>query len=669
MAKPMFKTLCQQAQGEIDMHIAALEATLALIKNPDNKASEFFASGMRLRMEEASLDGGFVREILRDYDGRMLGSYLENIKAHKPSKYIDALYNAYLQNPEFAHRMFTEGYDYECAFLSREDDDSDALVAQAPDTSVSQTVPEVSASVRIKSMHEMVEDALRGIQRDTNHLIAFINNTDYFEVRSSSHDHWKGGMAQHAFRAYSYAMYIYDELKKNGSKDVALINRDSLALVTLMHDICNITSHQFKSGHGRRSRSILESWSTGAIATEPELKAVECHRHDTDKLILCNDQYKEETLQLHRILRITDQLSAGTAWNTTRFKDGLNQNKSNKGLYREAFERTWQCLVPGSWLKNHGIKEGMYLDCHYHLQHIGTGDVDFDINDPFSHSTSNVVKLYPQAGDDIISLAHRLVLEGKKPLLVIGYKQESPDIIDKMRNGSERDFLICSNVAPALFDRKCKQDSYTYTMKKHAKDFITDVKGSPTMYIIVRNVEFFRLGHSNNYQMVEPWPCEVALDVRSTDSYIVEDVPQSKFEIDPVPSYNREYTPGKITSLKKNEIFVFGRNIRGQHGAGAAQDAYQYFGAEWGVGEGLTGQSYALPTMEGGVDYIEGKVKMFLRYAKSHTEYQFLVTPIACGIAGFKLEEIAPLFKDAITLQNVILPKSFVEILEGQRQS
>lgn len=131
----------------------------------------------------------------------------------------------------------------------------------------------------------------------------------------------------------------------------------------------------------------------------------------------------------------------------------------------------------------------------------------------------------------------------------------------------------------------------------------------------------------------------------------------------PECEYNREYTPDYISALKENEIFVFGSNIHGQHGGGAAYCAYKNFDAEWGVGEGLTGKCYALPTMEGGVDYIGEKVLAFLDCAKEHPELKFYVTPIACGIAGFKEEEIAPLFKDAIALQNVILPKSFVDIL------
>lgn len=123
--------------------------------------------------------------------------------------------------------------------------------------------------------------------------------------------------------------------------------------------------------------------------------------------------------------------------------------------------------------------------------------------------------------------------------------------------------------------------------------------------------------------------------------------------------YNREFTPERIAQLKPNEIFVFGSNLAGAHGGGAARLAYDRFGAVWGQGVGLQGQSYGIPTMHGGVDVIKPYVDEFIAFAKQHPEMKFFVTKIGCGIAGFTTEEIAPLFADAVDVENVILPREF----------
>ena len=128
--------------------------------------------------------------------------------------------------------------------------------------------------------------------------------------------------------------------------------------------------------------------------------------------------------------------------------------------------------------------------------------------------------------------------------------------------------------------------------------------------------------------------------------------------------YTRGYTPERITELKPNEIFVFGSNLAGAHGGGAARLAYNRFGAIWGQGVGLQGQSYAIPTMQGGVETIKPYVDEFIRFAKQHLEQKFLVTKIGCGIAGFKVDEIAPLFYHAIDSENIVLPKEFDDIVQ-----
>ena len=122
-------------------------------------------------------------------------------------------------------------------------------------------------------------------------------------------------------------------------------------------------------------------------------------------------------------------------------------------------------------------------------------------------------------------------------------------------------------------------------------------------------------------------------------------------------------TPEWIDDLQENEMFVFGSNLAGMHGGGAARIARLRFGAVMGNGVGMQGRSYAIPTMQGGTETIRPYVNDFIAYAKEHPELTFLVTPIGCGIAGFEPEDIAPLFEEASNVENIWLPKSFWEVL------
>lgn len=129
------------------------------------------------------------------------------------------------------------------------------------------------------------------------------------------------------------------------------------------------------------------------------------------------------------------------------------------------------------------------------------------------------------------------------------------------------------------------------------------------------------------------------------------------------------YTPDYIDSLLPGQVFVFGSNTLGYHTGGASATARKKFGAIWGQAEGLQGQSYAIP-----VDYgknvrkdedVKAGVERFVDFAKEHTDFVFLVTRVGCGIAGYKDEEMALFFKETLTLKNVHLPKSFVDLLNG----
>ena len=131
-----------------------------------------------------------------------------------------------------------------------------------------------------------------------------------------------------------------------------------------------------------------------------------------------------------------------------------------------------------------------------------------------------------------------------------------------------------------------------------------------------------------------------------------------------------KFTPDKITKLKKNQVFVFGSNEAGIHGAGAAKLAEEKFGAIRGMGYGLQGKSFGIPTKDTFIrtlplDKIEFYIYSFLTEAMEYPDTEFLVTKIGCGLAGYSEDQIANLFKGKFIPENVTLPESFFNIINS----
>lgn len=110
-------------------------------------------------------------------------------------------------------------------------------------------------------------------------------------------------------------------------------------------------------------------------------------------------------------------------------------------------------------------------------------------------------------------------------------------------------------------------------------------------------------------------------------------------------------------------VFVFGSNLEGRHGRGAALDAVDHWSARRGVGRGRTGDAYAIPTK--GYDMqvlplaeIKGYVQEFIDYARTKPRLTFLITPVGCGLAGYTHEDMAPLFKGVP--DNCVLPQEWL---------
>lgn len=122
-----------------------------------------------------------------------------------------------------------------------------------------------------------------------------------------------------------------------------------------------------------------------------------------------------------------------------------------------------------------------------------------------------------------------------------------------------------------------------------------------------------------------------------------------------------------VKKLESNQVFVFGSNEAGRHGRGAAFAAKQW-GARNGVGVGLQGQTYAIPTKDRDIEtlplsHIREYVEDFTVFAKKNPQLEFLVTRIGCGLAGYKEEQIAPFFTTSSTLPNVRLPQTFIDVI------
>ncbi len=127
-------------------------------------------------------------------------------------------------------------------------------------------------------------------------------------------------------------------------------------------------------------------------------------------------------------------------------------------------------------------------------------------------------------------------------------------------------------------------------------------------------------------------------------------------------------TPENILRLSENEVFVFGSNLSGRHGKGAAKTALSW-GAKWGQASGIQGKAYGIPTKDASIKrtltVIEIKpfVDKFIDWARYHSGNIFLVTEIGCGLAGYSPKDIAPLFKGCIEIENIKLPKRFWNVI------
>ena len=183
------------------------------------------------------------------------------------------------------------------------------------------------------------------------------------------------------------------------------------------------------------------------------------------------------------------------------------------------------------------------------------------------------------------------------------------------------------------------------TLKKKIKDYVAKSG-------IFKKEELDDVKY-NMKDFLEEWKKQVAI-VQAEELKKLEESPNNP---------GTRITPDMITRLASNEVFVFGSNEQGLHYGGAAKAALENFGAIMGQGNGLQGKSYAIPSMSG-IGVMGEYVKEFCDFAKSYPEKRFLVTEIGCGIAGYSISDVAPLFECCRDVENISLPASFWDFLD-----
>ena len=276
-----------------------------------------------------------------------------------------------------------------------------------------------------------------------------------------------------------------------------------------------------------------------------------------------------------------------------------------------------------------------------------------EIKDDFSdYRPQGCTPLYDAMGLSLIRL-HEKVKDDKSASVVVTV------LTDGLENAS-REWRV-GDLRKLIEQLKEEGWSFSYMGSAH------DVRSVSDMLAIDNYVEFshddigtrssWGFEHSSRHTLYHKLAKMSKFEPNLTDEEVMARKRQFAREY-----HGQRVTPDRVQSLAPNEIFVFGSNSSGFHAGGAASIAMRRFGAVWGQGEGLEGQSYAIPTMEG-LESMKAAVERFTQFATQHPEQHFLVTRIGCGIAGHTVSEVAPLFSGCVSLDNVSLPADFWDVL------
>lgn len=366
-----------------------------------------------------------------------------------------------------------------------------------------------------------------------NKMLQYMEENEYYECWSSSHNHWPGGTAQHVWAVYLIAKALRDQ-RMNEANIAKYATDKKLAIVCLLHDLCDMNVSVYRNDgkdisdkHGSKSYWIMKNLNVG---TEVERKVVCNHMYKDATCHFNNQQETDEYNALHSLITDADHRASGTAWNSMRFKENRTQHKGNYTedlpyLRAVAMDRTVQS---GQY--------HLYMDEMLELReykNYNRKQIKWNSHEDVVSHLNEIDKIQLDNTIDVISATHQYMTKTNERLcLVVGIKTEIPrDKDTRLRRGciGEQDILICSNLLNSFYEsKKCEKKGprrfrFEFTMRDEIKEHyrkLPSQKGG----IYLKDVVMIRDGSGRGLPFVEPWKVDILL------------VPGKKFPMFAIPT-------------------------------------------------------------------------------------------------------------------------------------
>ena len=345
-------------------------------------------------------------------------------------------------------------------------------------------------------------------------MLQFMEKYGYFDCHSHSHNNWKGGAAQHMWAVYLIAKALRDE--RLDEPNIAKYATDKkLAIVCLLHDLCDMDVPRYGHDHGTKSYNIIRDLHVG---TKAEQFAVKNHMDSRKEHPLTSQSDIDEYNALHSLVHDADHKASGTAWNSTRFKANKTQHH---GVVTDDMSYLRAVAMDRSVQSG---KYHMYVDEKYDLQQFRNYNRDLIRWNSCEEEVNKLKELSSEVcldgGKDTISAAHEYTIRtGERLCLVVSIDSSIPNDKEtrlRRRRFDEQDILICSNLLNSFYSYgECKQKGknrhrYEFTMKDEIKKHYRDIP-SYNGGIYLPCVKMIRDGAGRGFPFVEPWDVDLLL--------------------------------------------------------------------------------------------------------------------------------------------------------------